>query len=105
LDYDSGTILARYKKAVAEDKQSNLLEIVEHIEFMLSQQPEKGKLHLAAALVYEAIADFKLMKQHLSIFLNNTGGIDRKSQRLLNGKITENDCMEECNHNCEKCAS
>lgn len=105
LDYDTATIVTRYNKAIAGDKQSNLLEIVEHIEFMLSEQPEKKKLHLAAALVYEEIADFKLMKQHLSIFLGSADTLDRKSRRLIEEKIANKDCLEECNHNCERCAS
>ncbi len=105
LGYAPGTIIARYNKAIREDKQSNLVELVEHIEFMISEQPEKMKLHLAAALVYEAISDFKLMKQHLAVFLNHVDVIDGRSRKLLTDKIDIKDCNEECNHNCERCAS
>lgn len=105
LDYAPGTIVARYNKAFAEEKESNLVMLVEHVEFMIAEQPEKNKLHLAAALVYEVLGDSKLMKQHLSIFLKNAGAIDTKARKLLEDKLAANDCREDCNHNCEKCAS
>ncbi len=104
LEYDPGTVIAKYTKAFAKDRKSNLVELAEHIEFIIANQPEKIRLHLAAGLVYEVLNDTKLMKQHFSVFLNHDPGADRRIREVLESKINTNLCEGECNHNCEKCA-
>jgi hypothetical protein len=62
-------------------------------------------LHLAAGLIYEAMGDIKLMKQHVSIFMATGTGINQRTRTLLAEKISQGSGNVDCSHDCAKCAS
>ena len=56
------TIYKKYKNAFKVDH--NLIEIVDYIEFILLNEPERFGLLLAAGLVYEELGDNELSHQY-----------------------------------------
>ena len=98
------TVLSKYNKALKVPYKS-LVELVDYIEFVIESEPQKVTLHLAAGLIYEAMGDIKLMKQHVSIFMATGTGINQRTRALLTEKISQGSCNVDCTHNCAKCAS
>ena len=97
------TILNKYSKALKVPYES-LVELVDYIEFIIEAKPEKTALHLAAGLIYEEMGDAKLMRQHLSVFLADGKGINKKTRDLLMAKISTGHCDVKCDEDCAKCA-
>lgn len=98
------TVLGKYAKALKVPYKS-LVELVDYIEFVIEAAPQKSSLHLAAGLIYEAMGDTKLMKQHFSLFMATGTGINQRTKDLLTDKITQGNCNVDCTHDCVKCAS
>lgn len=97
-----GTILSKYKDAFKVPYRS-LVEIVEYIEFVITQDPEIIPLHLAAGLVYEEMGDVKLMKQHLALYLSMSENLDKRTINVICSKMQEKTCNADCNHQCVTC--
>lgn len=98
------TVLSKYNKALKVPYKS-LVELVDYIEFVIESEPQKTTLHLAAGLIYEAMGDIKLMKQHVSIFMATGIGINQRTRALLTEKILQGSCNVDCTNDCVKCAS
>jgi tetratricopeptide (TPR) repeat protein len=98
------TILSRYKKALSNPCTS-LSEIVEYVEFVIEQRPDKIGLHLAAGLIYEEMGDTKLMKNHFAVYIENAKNLDQRSREKIESKMADAPCGMQCDHNCCDCAS
>lgn len=98
------TIIRKYLNAF-KVPYTSLVEIVDYIEFVIDAEPEKKALHLAAGLVYEAMGEIKLVKQHLSTYLTYGTGINQKTRDLLTAKMLVGDCGENCSQDCVRCVS
>ena len=83
----------------------NPLDLLDYIEFVLEQEPDKVTLHLAAGILYSKTGDSKLSRQHLSIYLEKVSNIDRRTLEKINRLMRETDCGIECNKNCSSCSS
>ena len=94
------TILLRYQIAL-HYPYDNPVDLIDYIELVLEREPEKKALHLAAGLIYEYVGDYMLMKQHFSIYLENT--TDKRIKQNLAEKIDRVPCDFECDHNCSRC--
>ena len=104
LNHAPGSILSKYGKALSNPYKS-LSEIVEYIEFVIENEPDKVPLHLAAALVYEEMGDKKLMMHHFSVYMDNAKKLDRRTREKIEAKMNGVACGTQCDHNCSRCGS
>ena len=104
LNHDPGVVLAKYRKALMNPYKS-LSEILEYIEIVIENQPDRVTLHLATALVYEEIGDQKLMKHHLALFMEKFPKLDRRTKEKIKVKMSKTYCGVQCNKDCVCCTS
>ena len=96
---DAGSIISKYSQAASSSY--NLVRIADYIEYVIDQEPERMSLHLAAALVYESLGDFRQMKRHLVQYpMPNP-----KISALIKMKIASHPCDISCDNNCKLCQS
>lgn len=76
------TIYKKYTQAFKYDEPLN--RIVDYIEYILDNRPERSSLHLAAALVYDEIGESILSKQHFDLYYSTHD--DTRLKKLLIGK-------------------
>lgn len=97
-----GSVISKYQKAL-NVRYPDIVNIVDYIEYVLEQEPEKTTLHLAAGLVYEAIGDGVLMKRHLALFMEKHPKVDKRTTATINAKMRSANCNVNCNNECSAC--
>lgn len=100
----AGIVMSKYMKAFTKPYE-NPVELLDYIEFVLEQEPDKVTLHLAAGILYSKTGDSRLSRQHLSIYLEKVSNIDRRTLEKIDRLMRETDCGIECNKNCSSCSS
>ena len=103
LEKKAGIVISKYAKAFTKP-YTNLLELLDFIEFVLEQEPNKVTLHLAAGMIYSKIGDSILTRFHLSIYLEKVPRIDRRSLEKINRLMQSTECSNKCNQNCVSCS-
>lgn len=98
----SGSVFAKYKQALSIPV-CNLVSIVDYIEYVLSVEPARTTLHLAAGLVYEAMGDPIQMKIHFAKYLDSVPASDTKARDIIIKKVAVASCNVNCNNNCIDC--
>jgi len=96
------TVYARYKEAF-QCRDVNKVNIVDYIEYILTKEPERTTLHLAAGLMYEDMGDTKLMKCHFQKYLSSDDLQGSRIESVLKAKIEANPCSERCDSDCIHC--
>ena len=102
MNHSPRTICSKYKEAFTVSY--NLVRIVDYIEYVLTKEPTKYALHLAAGLVYEELGNSVQMKIHFSKYLSSANEYDDNIAALLDGKMKALPCDIKCDHNCQDCA-
>lgn len=103
LDKSAGIVMSKYAKAFTKP-YANLVELLDFIEYVLEQEPDKMTLHLAAGMIYSKAGDNILARQHLSIYLKNVPQTDRRTLEKIDKLMQSNICGIECNQNCISCS-
>ena len=103
LGKSAGIVFSKYAKAFKKP-YTNPVELLDFIEFVLEQEPNKVTLHLAAGILYSNTGDSVLTKHHLSIYLENVPQIDRRASEKINLLLQSTECSIKCNQNCVSCS-
>jgi len=99
---DISLIIKKYEDAIRTDY--NIIEIIDFIENVLVDEPNKYILHLALAMLYHSFGDKKLSAIHLKSFIDNYE--IQNQEKYLIKKIAQirNDKCEVCKfENCDMC--
>lgn len=96
-----GIIISKYREALKVPYE-DLVGIVDYIEFVIEHEPQKTELHLAAGLIYKAIGDTVLMKQHLLLFLEKSHPLESRITATIREMLSV-PCLVDCNNNCTDC--
>jgi hypothetical protein len=106
--YDNIHPLKLYRKyKSAFNTPVNILDIIEFIECILDEEPERGTLHLALVFIYNQIGDSILLHRHLAQYKKWISGktIDTETIDLLK-RLGDNkpcDFSKSCNQDCLTC--
>lgn len=103
LDKSAGIVMSKYAKAFTKP-YANPIELLDFIEFVLEQEPDKMTLHLAAGMIYSKTGDNILSRQHISIYLKNVPQTDRRTLEKIDKLMLSTVCGIECNQNCVSCS-
>ena len=103
LDKSAGIVMSKYAKAFTKP-YANLIELLDFIEFVLEQEPDKMTLHLAAGMIYSKAGDNILARQHISIYLENVPQTDRRTLEKIDKLMQSTVCDIKCNQNCVSCS-
>lgn len=103
LEKNAGLVMSKYTKAFTKP-YANPVELLDYIEYVLEQEPNKITLHLAAAIIYSKTGDSILTRQHLSIYLKNVPQLDRRTSEKIDRLMQSTVCGIECNQNCINCS-